>query len=90
MELVCAADLRPLPYDFVKNLRVVLVHPKEYYKIGPSNPAVDTEYECEGQITRVGESDIEVLWENKTANIYCDNELAYVRLSDQGRCVTIW
>ena len=70
-----------------KGMRVKLTHPDQDYYIDESNPAVGTEFECEGEIYFADRYDINVKWDNGTSNIYKDGELTSL---DGGICVSIW
>jgi hypothetical protein len=62
--------------------KVKLLKPSKGYRIGLSNPAVGTEWECVG---KVGVRNT-VYWENGYQNSYKDFELVNV----EENCVSIW
>lgn len=73
--------------------RVWLTNPDPEYDIGRSNPAVGTDYECSGFITRMDDEGIHVRWQNSSKNVYQDLELSCAstdRDQHQGRCRSIW
>lgn len=49
--------------------RVNLVDIGDYY-LGPANPEVGSEWECEGTVTRISDETIKVNWDNGTTNWY--------------------
>jgi hypothetical protein len=67
--------------------RVKLAKPNRAYAIGRSNPAMGTQYECEGTITTKSYSGIYVLWDNGCSNSYKSGELC---LSAGGNMKSIW
>lgn len=85
-------------------LRVLLANPNKEYDIGRTNPAVGTEFECEGtvyDIDPIGEEDEEndyeeydenaciyVKWDNGSDNVYKSQEL--IASEAGGQCVSIW
>ena len=74
--------------DAVVGSRVKLAKPDRAYTIGKSNPAMGTQYECEGTITFTKSySDIHVLWDNGRSNSYKSGELC---LSAGGNMKSIW
>jgi len=67
---------------------VVLVNVSRYgYTISPSNPLINTEFECVGIIDGIQMNKIGVAWNNGCHNVYHNNTLA---LASNSACVSIW
>lgn len=72
-------------------LKVKLSHPDAHYQIGPTNPAVGSDFECEGTIKHLNKGNIMVLWSNGTSNSYKSNELQPVCDKNYtGLYISIW
>jgi len=70
---------------------VKLTHPLRGYVIGSGNPAVGSDWETTGKITRVKREElIEVQWDNKRMNSYQSETLSVIDDLEQGNCNSIW
>jgi hypothetical protein len=76
--------------------KVVLANPNPCYSVGNANPAIDTHFFCHGTVTNVERPTISVEWDNKSGNIYVDNELALSKRksimggTENGKYTSIW
>ena len=76
--------------DCTRGLRVKLAWPDPKYQLGGANPAMDTEWECEGTIRKVYDNYLYVTWDNGYENTYKDDELIRTNDSGCGTCRSIW
>jgi hypothetical protein len=77
--------------DIYEGLRVRLTNPNKSYKIGRSNPAVGTMWECGGVVDSLLDS-IGVAWDNGKENTYNASDLSPEKdvMNLTGRCTSIW
>lgn len=73
-----------------KGLIVKLTHPKPAYTLGPSNPAVGTEWETTGEIIAIGLASIGVRWKNGKTNSYSIGTLSIADGIPEGNFESIW
>lgn len=73
--------------DCLVDMRVRLTDPDDGYSIGPRNPAVGSQCECEGRVVSCNHHRIYVKWANGFSNDYKNNELSPLEGNDY---ISIW